>query len=128
MTKKEAYGQAFENGRKVGDAEGYARGKAEAFTEAGDLISRKALLEKAVEVPGYISKMVSSYDIATAPAVAAQPVKRGRWEKNWHDNNLIGHEYEECPFCGCMISDTEKFWDCNYCPNCGADMRGEDDA
>ena len=30
MTEQEAYGQAFENGRKVGDAEGYARGKAEA--------------------------------------------------------------------------------------------------
>lgn len=26
MTEKEAWGQAFENGRKVGDAEGYARG------------------------------------------------------------------------------------------------------
>ena len=31
MTEQEAYGQAFENGRKVGDAEGYARGKAEAL-------------------------------------------------------------------------------------------------
>ena len=30
MTENEAWGQAFENGRKVGDAEGYARGKAEA--------------------------------------------------------------------------------------------------
>lgn len=31
MTENEAWGQAFENGRKVGDAEGYARGKAEAM-------------------------------------------------------------------------------------------------
>ena len=30
MTENEAHAQAFENGRKVGDAEGYARGKAEA--------------------------------------------------------------------------------------------------
>lgn len=30
MTEKEAYGQAFENGRAVGDAEGYARGLKEA--------------------------------------------------------------------------------------------------
>lgn len=51
--------------------------------------------------------------------------KQGEWKKQWHDNNLIGHEYEECPICGCMISDTEKFWDCNYCPNCGAKMKGE---
>ena len=49
-------------------------------------------------------------------------VGHGRWKKNWHDNNLIGHEYEECSICGCMISDTEKFWDCNYCPNCGTKM------
>ena len=33
MTDQEAHGQAFENGRKVGDAEGYARGKAEAMNE-----------------------------------------------------------------------------------------------
>ncbi|MBQ3215777.1 MAG: hypothetical protein IJB11_06650 [Oscillospiraceae bacterium] len=30
MTENEAHAQAFENGRKVGDAEGYARGKAKA--------------------------------------------------------------------------------------------------
>lgn len=30
MTENEAWGQAFENGRKVGDAEGYARGLKEA--------------------------------------------------------------------------------------------------
>ena len=56
------------------------------------------------------------------PTVDAVEVVHGRWEKNWHDNSLIGHEYEECSVCGCMISDTEKFWDCNYCPNCGAKM------
>ena len=33
MTPQEACVQAFENGRKVGDAEGYARGKAEAMNE-----------------------------------------------------------------------------------------------
>ena len=33
MTLQEAHGQAFENGRKVGDAEGYARGKEEAMNE-----------------------------------------------------------------------------------------------
>lgn len=51
------------------------------------------------------------------------PVVRAKWQKQWCDNNMIGHEYEECPVCGCMILDTEKFWDCKFCPNCGADMR-----
>ena len=54
-------------------------------------------------------------------------VKHARWVKKWHDNDLIGHEYEECSVCGsCIISDTEKFWNCNYCPNCGAKMDGTD--
>ena len=66
--------------------------------------------------------------VANAPTVDAVEVVHGRWEKNWHDNNLIGHEYEECSVCGCMISDTEKFWDCNYCPNCGAKMDGDGNA
>jgi hypothetical protein len=62
-------------------------------------------------------------DMLLANGVTVQ--KHGRWEKKWHDNDLIGREYEECPVCGCMISDTEKFWDCNFCPNCGARTDGE---
>lgn len=46
----------------------------------------------------------------------------GHWIKNWCDNNLIGHEYEECSICGCSMLDTNQFWDCRYCPNCGANM------
>lgn len=49
----------------------------------------------------------------------------GRWIKQWHDNSLIGHMYEECSICGCMISDYEKFWDCGFCPNCGSTMDGK---
>lgn len=49
--------------------------------------------------------------------------EKGEWVKHWCENDLIGHEYEDCPFCGCEILDTEKFWDAHFCPNCGADMR-----
>ena len=49
---------------------------------------------------------------------------KGRWEKYWCKNDLIGHMYEVCPNCrSCEILDTDKFWDSNFCPNCGADMR-----
>ena len=116
MTTQEAIVQAFENGRRQVDAEGYARGKAEAFVEAGDLISRKALLEKAVEVPGHISRMVSSYDVATAPAVAAKPVKRGRWIREGNRNT--------CPECGFFYHSAHADYD--YCPKCGMKMDGED--
>lgn len=53
--------------------------------------------------------------------VDVREVIHAKWIKHWH-NSLIGHEYEECSICGCMISDTEKFWDCSYCPRCGALM------
>ena len=51
------------------------------------------------------------------------PVVRAKWQKRWCESSMIGHEYEECPNCGCIILDTEKFWDCAFCPNCGTDMR-----
>jgi membrane protease subunit (stomatin/prohibitin family) len=54
----------------------------------------------------------------------AQAVK-AKWQKQWCDGSMIGHMYEECPICGCMILDTEKFWDCKFCPNCGAEMLGD---
>ena len=41
MTALEACAQAFENGRRQGDAEGYARGKAEAVKHGRWLRARK---------------------------------------------------------------------------------------
>ncbi len=52
-------------------------------------------------------------------------VVHGHWIKQWCDNNLIGHEYEECSVCGCSMLDTNQFWDSPYCPNCGTRMDGE---
>ena len=49
----------------------------------------------------------------------------GRWIKQWCDNNMIGHEYAECSVCGCSMLDTNQFWDCNFCPNCGVPMEGK---
>lgn len=64
-------------------------------------------------------------NIKDMPIVEAREVVHAKWQKQWCDNNMIGHEYEECPICGCMILDTEKFWDCRFCPNCGTDMDGK---
>jgi hypothetical protein len=61
-------------------------------------------------------------NIKDMPIVEAREVVHAKWQKQWCDNNMIGHEYEECPICGCMILDTEKFWDCKFCPNCGTYM------
>ena len=59
------------------------------------------------------------------PAIKdAEPVKRGMWtfirltDKDW------GHKAKECSSCGSTFFNT-TLWD--FCPNCGADMRGEKD-
>lgn len=65
-------------------------------------------------------------NIKDMSTVEAKEVVHAQWQKQWCDSDMIGHEYEECPICGCMILDTEKFWDCNFCPNCGTAMDGKD--
>ena len=85
-----------------------------------DLISRKALLEKAWEADtqcGYV-QVVDVGDIEDAPAVDAAPVVRGEWME-LHEEN--GHEVGTCSHCRHVrIVD-------NYCPNCGAKMNGGND-
>ena len=60
--------------------------------------------------------------IDRAPTIEARPVVRGEW--------LLRHEgrghYWECSVCHTnpCIYVTK---DTNFCPNCGADMRGEED-
>jgi len=39
-----------------------------------------------------------------------------------HAKLLNAHPYGECSNCGYLIDIREEF---NYCPNCGADMRGD---
>ena len=56
----------------------------------------------------------------TASDVA--PVRHGRWEKQ---SGLYS-----CSECGMTCpydvqADVIEYWSCNYCPNCGADMRTE---
>ena len=52
--------------------------------------------------------------IRSIPAADVRPVVRGKWEYNPGDN---------IPYCSeCMMPQDSE---CNYCPNCGADMREE---
>ena len=93
-----------------------------------DLISRKALLEKAWEADtqcGYV-QVVDVGDIEDAPVVDAAPVVHGRWG-----------EYESFPLtpslngCPCSVCKTHfspsSIIVMKYCPNCGAKMDGGDD-
>ena len=59
-------------------------------------------------------------DIGNAPTVDAVEVVHGRWLI--HKGHF--HDYAECSLCGedCGKDTAMAF---NYCPNCGADMRGD---
>ena len=48
-------------------------------------------------------------------------VKHGRW---------INTDYKPGTYCKCSVCGRRiyAYEDCNYCPNCGADMRGEENA
>lgn len=112
--------------------------------EMGDLINRKALLEKAKDAHffeeiyhnklgtdvgktqleldelGKTKKAVSVEDILKAPLVNAEPVRHGRWR------HLGGDEWR-CTICGEVIH-TEDRWERpsdKYCRECGARMDGE---
>ena len=60
--------------------------------------------------------------IDTAPTIAAEPVKHGRWQEMGGDEPWLHG-------CCCSICGFTTAQDYNYCPNCGAKMDGgvEDD-
>ena len=54
------------------------------------------------------------------PIADVQPVKRGRWELiDGQEKWIQGYT---CSECGQVV----VTYECNFCPNCGADMRGDE--
>lgn len=52
---------------------------------------------------------------------SAQPERtRGKWEKGVGENGVT-----TSLFCSECNYENTRWYDWNYCPNCGADMRGE---
>jgi hypothetical protein len=95
------------------------------------LIDADALIEKAYwhgehpDVENLYAEGVEAADVSDiddAPTIEAEPVRHGRWEKA---DNLK----PKCSVCGefhlYSWPDHKK---CNYCPNCGAKMDGDDHA
>lgn len=96
------------------------------------LIDADELMEKTIGVVVYDEggwdcnvRAVPDHVVENAPTIEAEPVRHGRWVKQWCDNNMIGHEYAECCICGCSMLDTNQFWNSKYCPHCGAKMDGD---
>ena len=64
--------------------------------------------------------------IKSLPIEDVQPVVRGHWigTKEAEDMGDIMKEFT-CSVCGCCEWDCTESESFNFCPNCGADMRGE---
>ena len=79
-----------------------------------DYIERKAAFDAAQE--HFCDSARTLEAIETLPAADVRLVVRGRWR--WVGQDQWNDCYE-CSQCGKMNTDNS-----NFCPNCGADMRG----
>ena len=108
----------------------------------GDLISRKALLEKLDERDKLVRKLTANVDdedeifvtlsavrkfVNNRPAVDAEPVRHGTWEMCRKtikmDFATLTGTYPTCSLCGHAEFGMDK--STPYCPNCGAKMDEE---
>ena len=84
-----------------------------------DYIEREAAMAAACKAlchPGVLCPDFKCAEVRDAfnaiPAADVRPVVRGKWEYNPGDN---------IPYCSeCMMPQDSE---CNFCPNCGADIR-----
>ena len=60
--------------------------------------------------------------IATVPTADVQPVRRGKWIEIAGYGGMC-NTYYQCPFPECNTTESIPS---NYCPNCGAELRGID--
>ena len=103
-----------------------------------DLISRQAAIDAIVNTPSEVQNknipLVNQYDGATFRQIeilgiiealpSAQPErKKGQWMKEDRGHVEYCAVCDQCGF-DWIWSDREYF---KFCPNCGADMRGEQD-
>lgn len=90
----------------------------------GDMIDADALKAELLRM-GFFPAMVKAA-IERMPTVDAVPVVHGRWEE--YDDYLMNTVYR-CSICNedfVTIDGDPKDNGWNYCPNCGAQMGGED--
>ena len=77
---------------------------------------------------GYADYCTLFDEIDTMPAADVQPVKRGKLEERIGYGGW-GDTYYHCSVCGSdwvFEEGTPKANEWNFCPHCGADVRGDD--
>lgn len=90
-----------------------------------DLINRNELLDAMPKDDMLMSLDVRSY-IIDAPAVDAEPVRHGKWLKPSGMLPPECHDKKRCSVCGnfALHDRLGRVIASNYCPNCGAKMKG----
>lgn len=91
------------------------------YEPKGDLISREALIREIGRTDEWYKGRSICNIIDNAQAVERP---QGKWKTN---EGYDGDEYYECSNCGepwFFSAGTPKDNNMNFCPNCGADMRG----
>ena len=86
--------------------------------ENGELISRQAAIDAVSEACFELRGVFGRCEDALKALPSAQP-RKGKWINN-------SPVTMKCDQCGYVISDW-KWHESNFCPNCGADMRGGQD-
>ena len=69
------------------------------------------------------------YPIESIPSAAdVRPVKHGHYvgEGDGYANGELVYDTWKCSECGCVFEDEYEKPTYNFCPNCGADMRGDE--
>ena len=93
------------------------------ITEAKSIMirQRSAFLDEYIDY----GRVEEAYNMAIK-ALEESERKKGKWQDN-HRQIFDGTFYwfRECSVCGYERNDDDSEKDTNFCPNCGADMRGE---
>lgn len=92
-----------------------------------DYIERDTVIKEQKRFCGYLDDDTLfrlELAIKRIPAADVRPVKRGKWSYDWGESI-------RCSACGETVNgvsskSTSDLFD--FCPNCGADMRQEDEA
>ena len=92
-----------------------------------DLIKRSDAIKAIEELPNAYNGWSDAYDkayiISTLEEVPKADKPQGEWKRRLVDNGFNADWI--CSECGYRVK--TDFVSFNYCPNCGADMRGEKD-
>lgn len=95
-----------------------------------DFISRQAAIELAKDIvfpyedgSEYRHRCIDPMQIYELPAVDARENIKGEWRTTYLDHVVMGERPKilYCSVCNQCIA-----YPTNYCPNCGAEMRGGD--